>query len=90
MASRAPQFRVIRLRLPVETFERASAIADVWEQPVDRTLATLVERGLRDAECQSVCRICGCTAQDACVDEESGETCGWAAEDLCTRCAQPQ
>ena len=23
------------------------------------------------------CRVCGCTEFDPCVDEETGETCGW-------------
>lgn len=33
------------------------------------------------------CRTCGCSALDACDDEENGP-CGWAADpDLCTRCA---
>ena len=55
--------------------------------PMQRVLATLLERGLRDAEAYSVCRVCGCCEWDACVDEEAGEVCGWAAEDLCSRCA---
>jgi hypothetical protein len=32
------------------------------------------------------CRICGCTDVKACVDKETGETCTWAAEDLCSTC----
>ena len=33
------------------------------------------------------CRVCGCTDDNACVDNETGETCGWVGdEDLCTMC----
>ena len=78
------------LRVPQDTYERVETLANVWHQSVAATAATLVERGLRDAECLAVCRVCGCTEWDACVDEEAGETCGWAAEDLCTRCFSKQ
>lgn len=30
-----------------------------------------------------ICRVCGCTHHDPCP-----EGCGWAAEDLCTACAE--
>ncbi len=33
------------------------------------------------------CRICGCTDDNACVDEETGETCTWVEDDLCSNCA---
>lgn len=33
------------------------------------------------------CRICFCMDDDACVDQITGETCGWAEPDLCTFCA---
>lgn len=35
-----------------------------------------------------LCRVCGCSALDACDDEQAGP-CGWAstAHDLCTHCA---
>lgn len=32
------------------------------------------------------CRECGCTDDNACVDEETGETCTWAEDDLCSFC----
>lgn len=32
------------------------------------------------------CRICGCTDFTPCIDEDTGEPCAWAAEDLCTFC----
>ena len=32
------------------------------------------------------CRICGCTDDNACVDEETGETCTWVEDDLCSNC----
>jgi hypothetical protein len=76
-----------RVRIAAETMERVQTLAVVWDRTIEQTLATLIERGIRDAECAAVCKICGCTEWDACVDEEAGETCGWAAEDLCTRCA---
>jgi hypothetical protein len=36
--------------------------------------------------CPGVCRECGCTQLNACEDKETGETCGWAEDDLCTFC----
>lgn len=47
------------------------------------------------------CRVCGCSEFDPCVDEETGETCGWAEVDpnpqnfpamrpICTFCYQLQ
>ena len=37
------------------------------------------------------CRVCSCTETDACIDEETGEPCGWAEDmgDLCTACVVP-
>ena len=32
-----------------------------------------------------ICRVCGCTANNACC-HESGETCSWAQFDLCNFC----
>jgi hypothetical protein len=33
-----------------------------------------------------ICRECGCTENDACVDD-AGRACSWAEPDLCTACA---
>ncbi len=33
------------------------------------------------------CRVCGCTEDNACVNEETGETCYWVEDDLCSECA---
>jgi hypothetical protein len=38
-------------------------------------------------ESESACRRCGCSDVDACVDESTGQPCGWAEPDLCTFCA---
>lgn len=35
------------------------------------------------------CRVCGCTDEKACVDKNTGETCTWVEEDLCSRCLGP-
>jgi len=87
MSKRAPTTDAkICTRLPWATWDRLVALAEVWRLPVQRVAATLLERGLRDAEACGVCRICGCSEWDACVDDED-QPCGWAAEDLCTRCA---
>ena len=32
------------------------------------------------------CRECGCTDDNACVDKGTGDTCGWAEDNLCTFC----
>jgi len=34
-----------------------------------------------------MCEVCGCTDDDPCVDEATGETCCWAGPDLCSFCA---
>ena len=34
------------------------------------------------------CEACGCTDDDACVDEETLETCSWAVPGLCSFCAE--
>ncbi len=34
------------------------------------------------------CRICGCTDQHACVDDEVGP-CWWVEPGLCSHCAEP-
>lgn len=44
----------------------------------------------RDPACREplpqICRGCGCTENDACVDRLRGP-CGWARPELCTHCA---
>jgi len=37
-------------------------------------------------EVEGVCVQCGCTEQDACIDDESGAACSWAAPGLCSHC----
>jgi ParB/RepB/Spo0J family partition protein len=32
------------------------------------------------------CRMCGCTDENGCHDEESGESCSWAGRELCSAC----
>jgi hypothetical protein len=40
------------------------------------------------------CIVCGCTDQAACVDSETGETCGWSwwrpgdGKGMCTFCGE--
>ncbi len=33
-----------------------------------------------------ICRGCGCTTHDACVEADGQTTCAWALPTLCTRC----
>jgi len=73
---------------PTQIEGRLHALAQVWERPFLHTMLILLERGLRDAESRGVCRDCGCTDDDACTDEATGEPCRWAADDLCSRCAE--
>ena len=42
--------------------------------------------GARDGDADCVCRICGCTGQDACADL-FGEPCHRIEPDLCSACA---
>lgn len=53
-------------------------------------LLTLADRFYfhTDLPVPPICRTCGCSQADACVSD-CGEPCGWAAPDLCTRCAEP-
>lgn len=37
------------------------------------------------SESPGVCRVCGCTDDKACLDE-NGEPCWWVQEDLCSHC----
>jgi hypothetical protein len=34
------------------------------------------------------CRYCGCTEDNACIDMETGMTCGWADDNVCTFCTE--
>lgn len=34
------------------------------------------------------CRVCGCTQDHACVDDEHGP-CWWVEPDLCSHCGEP-
>jgi hypothetical protein len=74
-------------KLPRETKAGVRAMAGMWRQPLAATVAVLLLRGLRDAESMAVCRVCGCTDWEPCIDEQSGEPCHWAGEDLCSQCA---
>lgn len=73
--------------ITTETFAEIEDLAAVWGRTVDHTIRVLLRRGLNDALRMSVCRDCGCTEFDACIDDESGEPCSWAVEDLCSACA---
>ncbi len=33
-----------------------------------------------------ICKTCGCSEYDACIDEVTGQPCGWAKPGLCTAC----
>lgn len=35
-----------------------------------------------------VCRECGCTEDEACVDDVTGDPCFWVEPDLCSACAE--
>ncbi len=35
-----------------------------------------------------VCRICGCTDDDACIGHD-GQPCHWVTGELCSRCLEP-
>lgn len=32
------------------------------------------------------CAVCGCSEFNPCIDEETGEACGWQEPGLCTFC----
>jgi ParB/RepB/Spo0J family partition protein len=35
---------------------------------------------------KGICRICGCSDDNACIDKETGEPCHWVEDDLCSNC----
>lgn len=40
-----------------------------------------------DVDPPRLCRICACSDHDGCAPAESGRSCSWWDEDLCTGCA---
>jgi len=46
-----------------------------WQKYINETVAS-----------ERVCRVCGCTENNACVDANHC-TCSWTVEDLCSSCA---
>lgn len=67
---------------PAEAYMRS---IEAWMQAEPSQPPT---RGLMT---EGVCRVCGCTEGDACIEEQSGEHCSWAneARTLCTFCDDP-
>lgn len=55
-----------------------------------RVAGHLLGEQVRDAGGGGRCRVCGCTDPMPCVDDVTGEACGWAEADLCSACARPQ
>lgn len=48
-------------------------------------LSVLLGLGGDDAPAEVSCRVCGCTNDNACADED-GNGCSWAEPDLCSEC----
>ena len=40
----------------------------------------------KDEPEKRICRICGCTDYNACLDKETGVACHWVEDDLCSNC----
>lgn len=53
---------------------------------ISRSLSSTCLRLARREWVQDVCRVCGCTDDDACVDLDD-LPCFWVAVDLCSACA---
>lgn len=66
------------------------ALADYWDRTLTHTIGVLLRCGLDVAVSEMVCRDCGCTVRDDCIDDNTGDACSWAGEDLCTACASRQ
>ena len=43
--------------------------------------------GSKEKSGAGTCRICGCTENNPCIDDNSGDTCSWVEPDLCSACA---
>jgi len=59
--------------------------ADGWNWTAEGAEALSAEAiAAAEADAEPSCRVCGCTEDNACVDDDG--PCGWAEDDLCTAC----
>ncbi len=68
--------------------DRAVPVSQEAAEPGNLVLrAAYVFNGL------GVCRVCGCTEDDPCIEDVfgavPGRCCSWAAPDLCSACVEP-
>jgi len=67
--------------------------ADVAALQTEADLYTLMLAKLRDSQTERLaeiaCLACGCTEENACPDDGSGEPCHWVSRDppICSACA---
>lgn len=54
-----------------------------WAFPFDMVVLAGLARGIVDR----ICRACGCTELDACLDK-GGHGCSWVENDFCSSCAE--
>lgn len=68
-----------------EAREAANDSKKLFMAHVPADIASIFTRNLHTG----VCRGCGCTDDNACLDPATGEACHWIAPNLCSACASP-
>ena len=64
--------------------------AETYDHPVQLEIAYIVTHVEKEA--MSICRLCGCTDDNACIEPAlyGGGTCCWIEPDLCSACAREE
>ncbi|HEY1599689.1 MAG TPA: hypothetical protein VGG64_08815 [Pirellulales bacterium] len=80
--------RHIDAAVPADLYQRTRLIAARHHQTPGELVADLIDKHIPE----QVCRVCGCSHWDPCIDSETEESCAWAppAFDICTVCAKAQ
>lgn len=65
--------------------EEDGSLPDGWVEKKFPERSFFVCKECNEGEHTPYCRVCGCTQNDACWDEEEG-SCYWVEEDLCSAC----
>lgn len=80
--------RDVSATITQEMLAEIEALAEAWDRTLTHTIGVVLRCGMHVANTEPCCRDCGCTQTNACIDDETGESCHWAAEDVCSHCAE--
>lgn len=87
---------IAQLRLALKHPSNTGASAKVTRHALERLLSAFPPEAQSVLQCDrffpqvavaNICRVCGCTADNACFDARRG-ACSWVEEDLCSFCAE--